>query len=421
MNTGNRSRNARRTRCFLALAFAISGCLVVDPPSALKSPSAEDHGGAAGSGANRPSTGGAASGAGGKVGATAGSGGRASGASGNAGDSAGAAGESTGATGGGSATAGEGGSAAGQNSGGMHAGGMHTGGTSSGGTSSSGTGGSAGSTAGATSGGTAGAGGAVTVDPYLGPFKILILSTIGAQGFTHDSIPDCQYMLGLESAKAQVANPLTPLGQTPDAMMPANTKPGSQFTVDLATDDLTQFTTQGLKDYAMVFSCNPAGTVFSGNANGAVAMAALQNYVEGGGAWGGVHSAADFEKTNGFPWFTNKLVGAYFEMHGSDGTSGTVQVAAEGASHPVMTGLLTTYDTQDEWYVMNRDPGAQPGFQILARLATDNRPVVWVKELGTKGRSFYTIRGHNKTVFKEAQFRQLVLNGILWATHRFKE
>jgi len=289
-------------------------------------------------------------------------------------------------------------------------------------------------TMGGSGGSGGGSGGAPAVDPYSGPFKILILST--TLEFQHDSIPDCQYMLGLDSAKAAVMNPPTPLGQTPDAMMPAGTKPGSQFTADLATDDLAQFTDAILKNYAMVFSCSPTGTVFSNNPkvqNKAVAMAALQKFVEGGGAWGGVHSATDFEKTNGFPWFTNTLVGGFFDHHDGDGTQGTVQMQAAFATHPVMKGLSTTYPTQDEWYYMNRDISSQPGFQILAKLGSDQRPVVWVKELcpqpangvcaasATNGRMFYTIRGHNKTVYKEAEFRKVILNGVLWATHRLNQ
>ena len=142
---------ARRTRLFLVPLLAMSGCLLVEPPSALKSHSADGNGGAAGSDATN--TGG--SGASGKTGATAGSGGRVGGASGNmpAGDGAGAAGESSAASGGGATTAGAGGSSAGQNSGGMHAGGTTAGGSTGGGGAP--TGGSAGS-AGASTGGSAG-------------------------------------------------------------------------------------------------------------------------------------------------------------------------------------------------------------------------------------------------------------------------
>jgi type 1 glutamine amidotransferase len=219
---------------------------------------------------------------------------------------------------------------------------------------------------------------------------------------------------------------LSDLGQTPDDQLPAGAKPGSRFTTEVATDDLADFTADRLKDYRMVFWCTPTGTVFSDNPraeNAATAMAALRDYVEGGGAWGGVHSATDFEKTGNFPWYTNTLIGGYLESFDPDGTSGTVQVEPGYAEHPVMRGVPPTWSVRDEWFRMNRDIGEQPGFQIVARLATDNRPVTWIKELGASnaGRMFYTIRGHAPAVYHEAEFRQLVLNGILWATRRLEQ
>jgi type 1 glutamine amidotransferase len=275
-----------------------------------------------------------------------------------------------------------------------------------------------------------GSGGGGTTDPYSGKFKILVLDL--ALQFAHDSIPLCDLTVGLESFRAQVeadrkVTEPPNLGVTPDAMMPMGTKPGSQWTADHAKSDLSDFTDANLKQYAMVFSCSPTGTVFSNNPNvkdkatSATAMAALQKFVEGGGAFAGVHSASDFENSNGFPWFTNTLMGAYFTTHENDGTSGTVQVEPAFANHPVMRGVPATWSTQDEWYHMNRDVGAQPGFQIVARLAVDNRPIIWIKEVGL-GRMFYTVRGHNKDRFdKEPAFRTLMLNGILWATHRLEK
>jgi len=250
-------------------------------------------------------------------------------------------------------------------------------------------------------------------DSYAGSFKILVLTT-SLDDYRHASITDCLRMLA-------------DLGQKPDDQMPAGTKPGSQFTIQIATDDLADFTTAGLKDYGMLMWCSPIGTVFSDNPrvqNKATAMSALQEYVEGGGAWGGIHSASDFEKTGGFPWYTNTLVGGYLDTFLPDGTSGTVQVEADYADHPVMKNVPPTWSVRDEWFRMNRDIGAQPGFQIVSRLSTstDNRPVVWIKDFGANaGRMFYTIRGHAPPVYYEPEFRQLVLNGILWATHRLEK
>jgi type 1 glutamine amidotransferase len=230
---------------------------------------------------------------------------------------------------------------------------------------------------------------------------------------------------------------LTDLGQLTDDQMPPGTKPGSQFTTQIATDDLADFTVSGLKDYGALFWCTPQGPVFSKNPrvqNKATAMAALQKYVEGGGAWAGVHSATDFEKTGEFPWYTNSLVGAYLPDNSwdADGSSGTLKVEAAYADHPVMRDVPPTWSVKDEWFRLNRDVGAQPGFQILARLtacstpngscSADNRPAVWIKDFGTNsGRMFYTIRGHAPGVYYEPEFRLLVLQGILWATHRLEK
>jgi uncharacterized protein len=241
-------------------------------------------------------------------------------------------------------------------------------------------------------------------------FKMLVLTT--ALDFRHDSVTDCQRML-------------SELGETPDELLPPGTKPGSRFTTHVATDDLADFTPAGLKEYEMLFWCTPTGDVFSNNKRaprGALAMAALRDYVEGGGAWGGVHSATDFEKTGGFPWYTDTLLGGYLQSFDADGTVGTVQVEPGYADHPVMRGVPPTWTVSDEWFRMNREITEQSGFQIVSRLAADNRPVTWLKELGNSdaGRMFYTIRGHAPEVYAEPEFRQLVLNGILWATRRLE-
>lgn len=253
-----------------------------------------------------------------------------------------------------------------------------------------------------------GSGGTVPTEGYSGPFKVLVLSK--ALAFQHSSINACQQLL-------------VGLGQTPDALLPEGAAAGSQFTVDIAKDDLSDFTDAKLKSYGMLFWCNPTGPVFSSaGASGAIAMAAIQKFVEDGGAWGGVHSATDVELSNGFPWFTNTLVGASFNTHDANGTPGTIQVEAGYAEHPVMRGLPSPWNTNDEWYTMSRDVRTVPGIQVLASLASDSRPVVWTNELGPSGdgRMFYTTRGHDESVYQEVAFKTLVHNGILWATHRLE-
>jgi type 1 glutamine amidotransferase len=279
------------------------------------------------------------------------------------------------------------GAGTGSTDGGTAAGGTGpTGGTATGGTATGGTGpvGGTGPTGG-TSGGL-----------ESGPFKVLILST--TLEFHHDSIPECQQLVA-DLGKLDAAN---------------------TWTTQIEGDNLADFTAEGLKPFRLIFSCNPTGVVFSGNskvADKAGAMKAFTDYVTNGGAFAGVHSATDFEKTNGFPWAINTLLGAYFDHHDNDGTQGSVTLDANAGAHPVLKGISSNYSTQDEWYYMNRDVSAQPGFKILQRLAKDNRPVSWVKDVGT-GRMFYTIRGHAKSVYAEKEFKTLVQNAIMWVTKR---
>jgi type 1 glutamine amidotransferase len=277
---------------------------------------------------------------------------------------------------------------------------MPAGGTGAGtaGTSDPGTGGTPVVTGGTGTGGSGTAGtGTGGGGPVSGPFKVLIMST--ALEYPHDSIPDCQQLV-TDLGKADPANP---------------------WTTKIETDDLVDFTTAGLAEYSLIFSCSPTGRVFSGNPkvmDPAGKMAAFQNFIEKDGkGFAGVHSASDFEKTGGFPWFTNTLMGGYFQTHDNDNTSGSVVSDMVNKDHVVLAGLSGTFSTADEWYKMNRDIAAQPGFKILQRLGADQRPLTWIKDVGA-GRMFNTTRGHNKARFKEEPFRSLVKNGIYWVTKR---
>jgi type 1 glutamine amidotransferase len=244
--------------------------------------------------------------------------------------------------------------------------------------------------------------------PSAGPFRMLVLSK--TLEYHHDSIPACQQML-------------RDLGATPDAELPAGATPGSQWQVTIANEDLSEFTDEGLRPYAILFWCSPTGTVFSSaGPAGVVGMAAVQKFLTTGGAWGGVHSATDFENTHGWTWFQDNVNGANFAMHDGDGTPDSIvwQPDAVAGNHPVIRGIGSPWSATDEWYFLTRDPGTLPGFSVLGRLAKDNRPAVYVREIPGGGRSFYTIRGHNTAYYAEPKLRRLVHQGVLWAVRRMK-
>jgi hypothetical protein len=241
-----------------------------------------------------------------------------------------------------------------------------------------------------------------------GPFQMLILSK--ALEYRHDSITACQQML-------------RDLGNTPDANLPAGAQPGSQWTVTIAREDLSQFNDEGLKPFAILFWCNPTGTVFTaGGANGANGKLAVQKYLTGGGAWGGVHSATDFENTQGWTWFQDQVNGGNFVQHDPDGTPNSIvwQPGPLAQNHPVIRGIRSPWSCADEWYRLNRNPETLAGFTVLGKLGTDQRPAVYVREIPGGGRSFYTIRGHNSSVYAEPNFRRLIHQGVLWAVRRIR-
>ena len=87
------------------------------------------------------------------------------------------------------------------------------------------------------------------------------------------------------------------------------------------------------------------------------------------------------------------------------------------------------WSTSDEWYVMNRNVEAVPGFRILAKVTVTNsskgttpRPAVWVTENANAkgGRAFYTGFGHTKESYAVPDFLKFLSEAIVWACGKRK-
>jgi type 1 glutamine amidotransferase/predicted small secreted protein len=253
-----------------------------------------------------------------------------------------------------------------------------------------------------------------------GPFKVLVLAT--TLEFHHDSIPACNQLL-------------TALGQAsaPERAKISGLAPDATWTVDqMGTDPaapnyFSEITAENLAKYDVVYSNNPTGPVFTNAPDGANKKAVFQTWFEAGGGWAGQHSATDFENNSRWTWWDDHVAGGWFTDHDNDGTPGTVSWQTQFAEHPILKGLPSPWNTSEEWYIMNRNIEAVPGFNILAKVTVSNsskpngsqpRPAIWTTENANGGRGFYTIQGHNQRTYAEDQFRQLMLRGILWAAHR---
>jgi uncharacterized protein len=145
--------------------------------------------------------------------------------------------------------------------------------------------------------------------------------------------------------------------------------------------------------------------------------AALQRYVERGGGFVGVHSAANTEAH--WPFF-GRLIGARFRGH-PPFQRATVRVA--DARHPATRGLPRRQRRSDEWYAFTANP--RPHVRVL--LTVDERtyrpgryamgrdhPIAWSHAVGS-GRAFFTALGHARAAYATRSLRRHLGGAIAWA------
>ncbi|MEV5560173.1 ThuA domain-containing protein [Nonomuraea wenchangensis] len=223
---------------------------------------------------------------------------------------------------------------------------------------------------------------AATVTPAVpaqaAAFKVLVFSKTA--GFRHDSIPT-----GIQAIRD--------LGTAND------------FAVD-ATEDSNAFTTANLAQYKAVVFLSTTGDVLNDNQ-----QAAFQSYVDGGGGYVGVHSAADTEYN--WPYY-GQLMGAWFNNHPAIQQA---TVRTEDRAHAATAHLGTTWSRTDEWYNYRTNP--RPNVRVLQSLdegsysggGMGDHPITWCHPQSA-GRAFYTGLGHTQESYADPNFRALLLGGI---------
>ncbi|MFO7846152.1 MAG: ThuA domain-containing protein [Balneolaceae bacterium] len=176
------------------------------------------------------------------------------------------------------------------------------------------------------------------------------------------------------------------------------------------TEDASMFTDENLSGYDAVIFLNTTMTVFNGEQRDA-----FQAYIQNGGGYAGIHSAADTEYD--WPWY-GELVGAYFDNH-PPGTP-NANVLLVDSNHPSTEMLPETWNRDDEWYNYQE---FEDHINVLLELDTDsyegsdhpdNHPIAWYHEFDG-GRSFYTGLGHTEESFSDDQFLAHLWGGIQYA------
>ena len=212
--------------------------------------------------------------------------------------------------------------------------------------------------------------------------KVLVFSK--TEGFRHGSIP-----AGIKAIEK--------LGKEND------------FQVD-ATEDANFFEQKNLKNYQVVIFLNTTGDILND-----VQQLEFERYIQAGGNFVGVHSAADTEYE--WAWY-GELVGAYFKNHPK------IQKASIDIldhNHDCTKHLPNPWETTDEWYnyknlnpsvnvLMNLDEASYDGGEN-----GEKHPIAWSHEY-SGGRAFYTGLGHTDEQYSNDEFLKHLLGGILWAS-----
>jgi cytochrome c len=229
-------------------------------------------------------------------------------------------------------------------------------------------------------------------------FRVLVFSKTA--GFRHASIP-----AGIAAIRL--------LGQQ------------HNFQVD-AIEESSLFTDEVLARYDAVIWLSTTGDVLND-----AQQAAFERYIQAGGGYVGIHSAADTEYL--WPWY-GKLVGGYFRNHPNGTPTATVEV--EDGDHHSTSHLPARWTRTDEWY--NYQSPDNPvvngggtdysvrnsGVHVLLKMdestyaeadgsdgVDDDHPIAWCHRYDG-GRAWYTGMGHTDASFVEPEFMKHVLGGI---------
>lgn len=136
----------------------------------------------------------------------------------------------------------------------------------------------------------------------------------------------------------------------------------------------------------------------------------LLSYVRRGGAWVGIHSAAD-----SFKWCRDyvAMVGGRFASHPP---FAPLKARVLLGDHPVLDGIAD-FEHPDEFYYLDDCSLGDKHVVLVGEGPTDGRlrPLAWTKSYG-EGRVFYTALGHGLQAHNNPAFHALIGNALRWAS-----
>lgn len=223
---------------------------------------------------------------------------------------------------------------------------------------------------------------ATTTSVEVTPPRVLVFHK--TEGFRHDSIE-----AGIE------------------ALEEISDSAGYDVTI---TEDASVLTSTDLEVFDVIVFLNTTGDVLDDQQ-----QQAMEEFIQSGRGFVGVHSAADTEYD--WEWYGG-LVGAYFDSH-PEPQSAVVQITS---AHPVVGDLPDEVERFDEWYDFRTQPGPEVTVLAFVDESTyegggmgESHPIAWAQEYDG-GRAVYIGFGHTSESFGEPLVRALLGNAIEWAT-----
>jgi len=178
------------------------------------------------------------------------------------------------------------------------------------------------------------------------------------------------------------------------------------------SEDASQFTSENLKNFEAVVFLNTTGDVLNSEQ-----QKAFEQFIQNGGGFVGIHSAADTEYN--WPWY-GKLVGAYFESHPKQQKA---SIHIKDTTHLSTKHFPVTWEHFEEYYNYKN---IDPYIKVLAQLDETTyeggtngsfHPFSWYREFDG-GKMFYTGLGHRIDTYSHDFFVEHILGGIEYVLGR---
>ena len=152
-------------------------------------------------------------------------------------------------------------------------------------------------------------------------------------------------------------------------------------------------------------------------------QSALQQYIENGGGWVGIHAAGltgDMFKSPKrvyWQWFEDFLGGIAYSPHPKF-QKGTFII--EDKKHPATKHLPNRIEVSDEWYEFSKSPRGNVRVLATADESTytqnkpmGDHPIIWSNE--KYPHTIYIGIGHDASLCEDKNYTALVRDAVLWA------